>query len=159
MMPDGRRVYVSNGRDASVMAIDTSTNRVTARIEVGQRPWNMALTPVGRKLYVASGRSNAVSVIDTATNTKLRDIPVGNLPWRGGALGAAVGSEERAEKLPGQLQQWAMEAVELPRDRREAFVLEVAEKYCEDALKNGLGTAPAQAWRDSITEWLRALVE
>ena len=68
-------------------------------------------------------------------------------------------SEERAERLLGQLQQWAMEAVELPRDRREAFVLEVAERYYDDALKNGLGASRAEAWRDSISEWLRALVE
>jgi hypothetical protein len=70
-----------------------------------------------------------------------------------------VSSEERAERLLGQLHQWAMEAVELPRDRREAFVLEVADRYYEDALKNGLGGSRAEAWRDSITEWLRALVE
>jgi len=48
---------------------------------VGQRPWNMALTPDGTKLYVANGRSNSVSVIDTSTNRKLKDIPVGELPW------------------------------------------------------------------------------
>jgi YVTN family beta-propeller protein len=72
---------VSNGRDPSVMAIDTASNKVVARIEAGQRPWNMALTPDGRKLYVANGRSNSVSVIDTSSNTKLKDIPVGSLPW------------------------------------------------------------------------------
>jgi YVTN family beta-propeller protein len=48
---------------------------------VGQRPWNMALTPDGRKLYVANGRSNSVSVIDTEARKKLADIPVGELPW------------------------------------------------------------------------------
>jgi YVTN family beta-propeller protein len=52
-----------------------------ATIPVGQRPWNMALTPDGKKLYVANGRSNSVSVIDTAHRTKLHDIPVGKLPW------------------------------------------------------------------------------
>jgi len=48
---------------------------------VGQRPWNMALTPDGRKLYVACGRSGVVSVIDTQKNAKIADIPVGKLPW------------------------------------------------------------------------------
>ena len=41
--------------------------RSTAEIPVGQRPWNMALTPDGKKLYVANGRSNSVSVIDTGS--------------------------------------------------------------------------------------------
>jgi YVTN family beta-propeller protein len=61
--------------------LDTATNAIVATIPVGQRPWNMALTPDGRKLYVANGRSSSVSVIDTHTHTKLRDIAVGALPW------------------------------------------------------------------------------
>ena len=70
-----------------------------------------------------------------------------------------MSSEERAERLLGQLHQWAMETVELPREAREAFVLEVAERYYEDALRNGLGASRAEAWRENIGEWLRALVE
>jgi len=61
--------------------IDTQTNTIVAKIPVGKRPWNMAITPDGAKLYVACGRSNAVAVIDTATNSKVADIPVGELPW------------------------------------------------------------------------------
>ena len=63
------------------MSIDTTSNTVLATVEVGKRPWNMAVTPDGSKLYVANGRSNSVSVVDTASFTKLRDIEVGELPW------------------------------------------------------------------------------
>jgi YVTN family beta-propeller protein len=59
-----------------------------ATIAVGQRPWNMALTPDAAKLYVACGRSGLVSVIDTARNVKLLDVAVGKLPW-GVAISAA----------------------------------------------------------------------
>ena len=55
--------------------------KVTNEIKVGQRPWNMALTPDGKKLYVANGRSNSVSVIDTAALNVTKEIPVGELPW------------------------------------------------------------------------------
>jgi YVTN family beta-propeller protein len=79
--PSGKQVYVSNGGDANVSVIDTASNQVVATIPVGQRPWNMALTPDGKKLYVANGRSNSVSVIDTAERVKLHDIAVGKLPW------------------------------------------------------------------------------
>ena len=72
---------MSNGGDANVSVIDTATNQVVATVPVGQRPWNMALTPDGKKLYVANGRSNSVTVIDTASRSKLRDIAVGKLPW------------------------------------------------------------------------------
>jgi YVTN family beta-propeller protein len=79
--PDGKVVFVSNGGDASVSAIDVASGKITATVAVGQRPWNMALTPDGKKLYVANGRSNSVSVIDAEAMTRLRDIPVGEAPW------------------------------------------------------------------------------
>ena len=61
--------------------IDTASRRVTATIPVGQRPWNMALTPDGAKLYVACGRSGSVSVIDVDKAVRVADIAVGKLPW------------------------------------------------------------------------------
>jgi YVTN family beta-propeller protein len=79
--PDGRRVFISNGGDASVSVLDVERMALVATIPVGQRPWNMALTPDGRKLYVACGRSGAVSVIDTETLQRVADVAVGKLPW------------------------------------------------------------------------------
>jgi YVTN family beta-propeller protein len=79
--PDGKTVFVSNGADGTVMAIDTATNKVGKTIKVGQRPWNMAITPDGAKLYVANGRSNSVSVIDVAKLEAVKQITVGELPW------------------------------------------------------------------------------
>ncbi len=61
--------------------IDTRSNAVVATVPVGQRPWNMALTPDGRKLYVANGRSNSVSVIDTGSDKVVAEIAVGAFPW------------------------------------------------------------------------------
>jgi len=75
MHPDGKRLYLTNGGDASVMVIDTAADKVVATIPVGQRPWNMALTRDGAKLYVANGRSDSVSVIDTAKNARLQGHP------------------------------------------------------------------------------------
>jgi len=67
-------------------------------------------------------------------------------------------SDERAERLLGQLHQWAMEAVDIPREQRAAFVEDVATRYRDDALKNGLSATQAEAWRESVVEWLSALV-
>jgi YVTN family beta-propeller protein len=69
-----------------VSVIDVAKNEIVATIGVGQRPWNMALTPDGAKLYVANGRSGTVSVIDTRTQQKIVDVAVGKLPW-----GVAIG--------------------------------------------------------------------
>ena len=68
-------------------------------------------------------------------------------------------SEARAERLLGQLHQWAMEALELPRDRRATFIGEVSQQYHDDALKNGLSAAQAEEWRRNIGEWLHSLVD
>jgi len=70
-----------------------------------------------------------------------------------------VNSDERAERLLGQLQQWAMEVVEYPREEREALISEIASRYYEDAVKNGLSASQATAWRESVDEWLHELVQ
>lgn len=70
-----------------------------------------------------------------------------------------MSGEERAERLLGQLHEWAMQAMDLPRIEREAFIVDVAARHYDDALKNGLGEAQAEAWRESVSEWLRTLVE
>jgi hypothetical protein len=69
-----------------------------------------------------------------------------------------VNSEERAERLLAQLQQWAMEAVERPRDDRERFIHDVAREYYEDAIRSGLTKSQAEAWRESVSDWLNELV-
>jgi hypothetical protein len=68
-------------------------------------------------------------------------------------------SEQRAERLLEQLQQWAMEAIETPRDEREGFIVKVAGKYYDDAVRNGLSASQAEDWRKNIDHWLHALVE
>jgi hypothetical protein len=69
-----------------------------------------------------------------------------------------VSSEERAARLLGQLQQWAMEALERPRDERERFISEVAAEYYQDAIRNGLTQSQAEAWRESVDDWPHELV-
>ncbi len=74
-------LYVSTGRGRTVAAIDTGSGEVVGSVEVGTRPWGIALTADGRYLYVANGPSNDVSVIDTQTLTVIATIPAGERPW------------------------------------------------------------------------------
>jgi YVTN family beta-propeller protein len=74
-------VFVANGGEGTVSAIDVASGKVSGSATVGKRAWNMALSPDGSKLYTANGRSNSVSVIDTSTFTTIKSIPVGGLPW------------------------------------------------------------------------------
>ena len=69
-----------------------------------------------------------------------------------------MNSEDRAERLLTQLQRWAMEALERPREERPRFIDEVAAEYYTDALKNGLSQSQAEDWRESVKDWLSDLV-
>jgi YVTN family beta-propeller protein len=46
--PDGSRVFVSTGRGKNVVVIDTATNKPIASIEVGDRPWGIAVSSDGK---------------------------------------------------------------------------------------------------------------
>jgi YVTN family beta-propeller protein len=82
LSPDGKHLYVSNGRGESVAVIDVARRKVARLIDgVGARPWGIAVSPDGKKLYTANGPSNDVSVIDVATGTVEKRIKIGGLPW------------------------------------------------------------------------------
>ena len=68
-------------------------------------------------------------------------------------------SDSRAERLLGQLHEWAMEAVALNREERAAFIADVAARYHDDAVRNGSNEAQAEEWRESVAEWLSALID
>ena len=85
--PDGKRIYVANGRGNSVSVIDAGDDKLLATIPVGKRVWGIAITPDGKKVYAANGLSNDVSVIDTNSNSVIATIKAGDGPW-----GVATGS-------------------------------------------------------------------
>jgi YVTN family beta-propeller protein len=74
-------VEAHHGRAYDEPAIDTATNTVTGSVEVGQRPWGIALSPDGKTLYSANGPSDDISVVDVATNTVVKKIKAGTSPW------------------------------------------------------------------------------
>lgn len=79
--PDGKFVFITNGRGGTMSVIDTGADSLVATFEVGQRPWGIAVTPDGKKLYTANGPGRDVSVIDAATHKVIKRIPVGKSPW------------------------------------------------------------------------------
>jgi YVTN family beta-propeller protein len=87
--PDGKKVYVSNGRGGTVSVLDVATDSILSTTKVGTRPWGVGVTKDGKKLYTANGPGNDVSVIDASTMQVVKTIPVGSVPW-GIAIGPAV---------------------------------------------------------------------
>jgi YVTN family beta-propeller protein len=78
----------------TVSVIDTTTNTVIDTVNVGTKPYGVAVTPDGTEVYVANDKENTVSVIDTDTNTVTATVSVGNLPK---AFGQFIGSIPASE--------------------------------------------------------------
>jgi YVTN family beta-propeller protein len=80
--PDDSKVYISTGRGGTVAVLDTKTNKFVGSVDVGSRPWGMALSADGKQLWTANGPpGNDVSIVDLATNQVVKRIPVGKAPW------------------------------------------------------------------------------
>jgi YVTN family beta-propeller protein len=66
--PDGT-VYVANTAHDRVDVISATTDRVTRTIQVGELPWQLAISSNGSTIYVANGDSDSISVVSTASDS------------------------------------------------------------------------------------------
>ena len=78
---DDALAFVALGPANRVAVVDTATYKPTKYLLVGQRVWQMALTPDGKALLSTNGLTNDISVIDVPSLTVTRSIPVGREPW------------------------------------------------------------------------------
>jgi YVTN family beta-propeller protein/VCBS repeat-containing protein len=76
----GRYVYVTDTLNDKVAVIDSNDNTVVARVNVGDNPSSIAVSPGGAFVFVANAGSDSVSVIDSDTGTVATTIPVGDNP-------------------------------------------------------------------------------
>jgi YVTN family beta-propeller protein len=79
--PDGKRIYVSNGRAGTVSVLDSRSYELLDTIKVGTRPWGIAISPDGKFLFSANGPSNDVSVVDLEKNKEVARVTAGASPW------------------------------------------------------------------------------
>ena len=78
---DGKLGFVALGPANRVAVIDQASKKVVKYLLVGQRVWQLELTPDGKYLLSTNGVSNDVSVIDVAELKVIKSIPVGSFPW------------------------------------------------------------------------------
>ena len=82
LAPDGRTVFVSNGRGETVAMVSVASRKVVRMVgDVGPRPWGIGVSPDGEKLYTANGPSEDVSVIDVKSGKVEKQIKTGGKPW------------------------------------------------------------------------------
>jgi YVTN family beta-propeller protein len=78
--PDGRQIFVPNGRANTVTVVDAVAGRAGAVVQVGQFPTAATVSPDGTRAYVTNTGSDTVSVLDTATAQIVATVPVGDAP-------------------------------------------------------------------------------
>ena len=78
---DGQRAFVALGPANRVAEIDVKTFEVKRYHLVGQRVWNLALSPDEKRLYTTNGVSNDMSVMDLERGRVVKSISVGGAPW------------------------------------------------------------------------------
>jgi YVTN family beta-propeller protein len=77
--PDGRRAYVTNGREGTVSAIDLATERSTT-IAVGPEPIGVAIDDAGTRVYATSFAAGTLTAIATATDAVVGVLAIGAMP-------------------------------------------------------------------------------
>ena len=88
--PDGKRIYVSNGRGGTVSVIDPATDSVVAQREGRAAAVGHRAHPRRREALRANGPSNDVSVVDAEGLTVEQDGAGGQAPVGRGARPGAV---------------------------------------------------------------------
>ena len=75
---NSKRAVVGQVADAKVAEVDLENLRVIRRIDSGQWPRYLTLSPDGRRLAVGNGGDSNISVIDTNTGETLYEEPLAN---------------------------------------------------------------------------------
>jgi YVTN family beta-propeller protein len=78
--PELGRVFVSNGRDASVSIVDAKTLQITASVKTGENPDAILYEPVHKEVYAFNGRSHSATVFDAKTGEVRATIPLPGKP-------------------------------------------------------------------------------
>ena len=81
LAPDGKRLYVTCAAfKSTVVAIDTTSQKIAASIPVGHTAMGPALSPDGKRLFVCNRFNNDVSEIDLAAGKEVARIKVTREP-------------------------------------------------------------------------------
>jgi PQQ-dependent catabolism-associated beta-propeller protein len=78
---DRSLAFVALGPANRVAVIDAQSFEVEDYLLVGQRVWQLALSPDEKFLYATNGISNDISVIDVEELEVVKSVPVGREPW------------------------------------------------------------------------------
>lgn len=79
--PFRSRLYVADIGSNDVIVLNTTTDEVVARVDVGSRPYGMDVSADGKELYVAIRGENALAIISLGDLTLSRKIQLTTQPY------------------------------------------------------------------------------
>lgn len=78
---DRKKAFIALGPANRVAVVDGKTYEIRKYLLVGQRVWNLALSPNEKRVYTTNGVSNDMSVIEVDAERVTKSVGVGHLPW------------------------------------------------------------------------------
>src|SRR3546814_1527499 len=81
ILEDRSKAFVALGPANRVAVIDAKSYEVIDYILVGQRVWQLALSPDETKLFSTNGVSNDITMIDVEGEKAQKSVAVGSYPW------------------------------------------------------------------------------
>jgi YVTN family beta-propeller protein len=78
--PDGKEVWVGLNTEGAIDVIDTATNKVSGKVNLGGRPYRVKFSPDGRQVFATMPNSKEIIVVDSGTKKELRRIKLESVP-------------------------------------------------------------------------------
>ncbi len=78
--PDGKEVWVGLNNEGAVDVIDTATNKVSGKVDLGGRPYRVKFSPDGRQVFMTMPNTKEILVIDSATKKELKRLKLESVP-------------------------------------------------------------------------------
>ena len=81
LSPDGNEVWVGLNNDGGVDVIDTATNKVVKRIDLGGRPYRVRFTRDGKFVVNPTWPANELIIVDAATKSITKRVKMEGVPF------------------------------------------------------------------------------
>lgn len=78
--PDGKEVWAGLNVEGAIDVIDTTTNKVSGKVNLSGRPYRVKFSPDGKLVYATMPATKEIIVIDSATKKETKRIKLESVP-------------------------------------------------------------------------------
>ncbi len=78
--PDGREVWAGLNVEGAIDVIDTTTNKVSSKVNIAGRPYRVKFSPDGKLVYATMPATKEIIIIDSGTKKETKRIKLESVP-------------------------------------------------------------------------------